>query len=115
MIHNILDMDNIYVYMLFLIGFIFIGQVLNKILFKKVFTNIKNISTKCNNCKNKAWCWSCDECQSKPLSCFVCDENITYRERHNHMSKHYNDPDQYLACKKCNVNKHISHYRFKEV
>ena len=29
------------------------------------------------------------------------------------MSKHYNDPDQYLVCKKCNVNKHIAHYRFK--
>ena len=71
------------------------------------------ISTKCDKCKNKAWCWSCDDCQSKPLSCFVCDEIITYRERHNHMSKHYNDPDQYLVSKKSNVNKHISHYRFK--
>ena len=29
------------------------------------------------------------------------------------MSKHYNDPDQYLTCHKCKVNKHISHYRFK--
>ena len=62
------------------------------------------ISTKCDKCKNKAWCWSCDECQSKPLSCFVCDEIITYRERHNHMSKNYNDPDQYLTCHKCKVN-----------
>ena len=71
------------------------------------------ISTKCDKCKNKAWCWSCDECQRKLLSCFVCDEIITYRERHNHMSKHYNDPDHYLVCKKCKINKHISHYRFK--
>ena len=63
------------------------------------------ISTQCDKCKNKAWCWSCDKCQSKPLSCFVCGEIITYRERHN--------PDQYLTCHECKVNKHISHYRFK--
>ena len=50
------------------------------------------ISTKCDKCKNKAWCWSSDECQSKHLLRFVCDEIITYKERHNHMSKHYNDP-----------------------
>ena len=53
------------------------------------------ISTKCDKCKDKAWCWSCNECQSKPLSCFVCNENITYIERHNHMVIHYNDPNQY--------------------
>ena len=39
------------------------------------------ISTKCDKCKDKAWCWSCNECQSKPLSCFVCNEIITYIER----------------------------------
>ena len=71
------------------------------------------ISTKCDKCKDKAWCWSCNECQSKPLSCFVCNEIITYRERHNHMVIHYNDPNQYLISKKCKVNKHISHYRFQ--
>ena len=54
------------------------------------------ISTRCNNCEDKAWCWSCDECQSKLLSCFVCNEIITYRERHNHVVIHYNDPNQYL-------------------
>ena len=26
---------------------------------------------------------------------------------------HYNDPNQYLKCRNCKVNKHISHYRFK--
>ena len=31
------------------------------------------ISTKCDKCKNKAWVWSCDECQNRPLSGFVCD------------------------------------------
>ena len=29
------------------------------------------------------------------------------------MVKHYNDPNQYLTCNMCKVNKHISHYRFK--
>ena len=29
------------------------------------------ISTKCDKCKNMAWCWSCDECQNKPFQCFV--------------------------------------------
>ena len=43
------------------------------------------ISTKCDNCKNKAWCWSCDDCQSKPFQCFVCNEIITYRKRHDHL------------------------------
>ena len=71
------------------------------ILFIYLFNTIKLISTKRDTCKNKAWCWSCDECQSKPLSCFVCEEIKTYRERRNHMSKHYNDPDQYLTCHKC--------------
>ena len=39
------------------------------------------ISTECDKCKDKAWCWSCNERQSKPLSSFVCKELITYRER----------------------------------
>ena len=26
---------------------------------------------------------------------------------------HYNDPNQYLICRNCKVNKNISHYRFK--
>ena len=29
------------------------------------------------------------------------------------MAIHYNDPTQFLICKKCKVNKHISHYRIK--
>ena len=71
------------------------------------------ISTKCDKCKDKAWCWSCNECQSKSLSCFVCNAIITYRETHNHMVIYCNDPNQYLICKKCKVNKRISHFRFK--
>ena len=39
------------------------------------------ITTRCDKFKDKAVRWSCDECQSKPLSCFVCNEIITYRER----------------------------------
>ena len=58
------------------------------------------ISTKCEKCKDKALCWSCNECQSKPLSCFVCNEIITYRERHNHMVIHFKNHNQYLICKK---------------
>ena len=71
------------------------------------------IVTKCDQCKDKAWSWSCDECQSKQLSSFVCDKIITYRERHSHMSVHFNDPNQYLVCRKCKVTKHISYIRFK--
>ena len=71
------------------------------------------ISTKCDKCKDKACCWSYDMCQSKPFLCFVCNETITYRERSDHMHIHYNDPNQNLICRKCKVNKHISHYRFK--
>ena len=71
------------------------------------------ISTKCDKCKNKAWFWSCDECQSKPFQCFVCNKIITYRDRHNHLQVHFNNPNQYLVCRMCKVNKHISQYRFK--
>ena len=52
--------------------------------------------------------------QSKPFLCFVCNETITYRERRDQMDIHYSDPNQYLKCRKCKVNKHISHYRFKQ-
>ena len=71
------------------------------------------ISTKCDKSKDEPLCWICNECQSKPLSCFVRNETITYRERHNHMVIHCNDPNQYLICKKCKVNNYISHCRFK--
>ena len=29
------------------------------------------MSTKCNKCEDKAWCWSCDECQSKLYVSYV--------------------------------------------
>ena len=44
---------------------------------------------------------------------FICKETISYRDSHSHMSKHYNDPNQYLTCRICKINKHISYYRFK--
>ena len=78
-----------------------------EIILLYLFNIIKMISTKCDKCKDKAWCWSCDECQSKQLSCFGCDKIITYRERHSHMCAHFNYPNQYLVCRKCNINKHI--------
>ena len=71
------------------------------------------ISNKCDKSKNKAWCWSCDMCLSRPILCFLYNETITYRERQDHMHVRYNDPNQCLVCRKCKVNKHISHYRFK--
>ena len=71
------------------------------------------ISTKCDKRKNKAWCWSCDECQSKPFQCFVYNKIITYRDRHKDLQVHFKNPNQYLVCRRCRVNKHISQYRFK--
>ena len=38
---------------------------------------------------------------------------ITYRDRHNHLQVHFNNPNQYLVSRMCKVNKHISQYRFK--
>ena len=70
------------------------------------------ISTKCDKCKYKAWCWSCDECQSKQLVCFVCDKIITNRERRSHRSAHFNDPYRNLVCRKCKVIKQISYFKF---
>ena len=71
------------------------------------------IGTKCDKCKDKAWCWSCDEFQNKKLSYFVFDMIITYRERQAHMSAHFKYLDQYLVCRRCKVTKHISYFRFK--
>ena len=48
-------------------------------------------STKCDKCKNKAWFWSCDECQSKPYICFICTETVTIKEKHNLMHIHFID------------------------
>ena len=53
-------------------------------------------------------------CQSKPFLCFLYNETITYRERHDNMDIHYNDPNQYLVCRKCKVSKYISQFRFKD-
>ena len=71
------------------------------------------ISTKPDKGKDKAWCWSCDGCQSKPLQCFVCNEIITYRERHDHLQVYFNNPNQYLIRRMCKKHKHNSQYRFK--
>ena len=50
---------------------------------------------------------------AKPYLCFICNETIPYKDSHSHMSKHYNDPNQYLTCRMCKTNKHISYCRFK--
>ena len=73
------------------------------------------ISIKCDKYKNKACCWRCDECQNNPFLCFVCKDIITFRERHDHMHIHFNDPNQYLLCRMCKVNKHITHFRFQHL
>ena len=69
--------------------------------------------TKFNKCEDKAWCWSCDEYQSKPYLCFICNETIPYRDSHSHMSNHNNDSNQYLKSRMCKINKHISYKIFK--
>ena len=71
------------------------------------------MSTNFNKCEDKAWCWSCDECQSKPYLCFICNEAIPHRDSHSHISKHYNDPNQYLTWRMCKISKHISYYRYR--
>ena len=65
---------------------------------------------KCDEYKNKSWShW----CQGKPCQCFVC-RVVTYRDKHDHLLEHYNNPNQYLTCRKCKLYKHISKYRFKQ-
>ena len=71
-------------------------------------------SKKCDECKNKSWAQSCNWCQGKPYQCFVFNRVITYRDKHNHLLEHFNNPDQYLLCRKCKEYKHISQYRFKQ-
>ena len=77
------------------------------------FQYSKMFSTKSDKCKDKACCWSCDECQNNLFLCFVCRDITTFRERHDHMHIHFTDPNQYLVCRMCNVNKHKTHLRFK--
>ena len=38
---------------------------------------------------------------------------LKHIERQDHMDVLYNDPNQYLVCRNCKVNKDISNYRFK--
>ena len=71
------------------------------------------VSTKCYSCKNLPWIQCCDCCLGKSLLCFIFKKTIAYREKHDYMRYHYSDPYQYLICKKCNINKHISKFRFK--
>ena len=53
-------------------------------------------SIKCDECKNKSWAQSCNWCQGKPYQGFVCNRVITYRDKHNHLLEHFNNPEQYL-------------------
>ena len=93
----------------------------HSVLYEKFWNNIiyitfqypKKISTKRDKSKGIVWCWSCDECQNNPFLCLVCNNIITFRERHDHMHIHFNDPNQYLVCRMCKLNKHITHFRFK--
>ena len=71
-------------------------------------------SVKSDECKNKSWDQSCNWCQGKPYQCFVCDRDITYRDKHDHSLVHFNNPDQYLTYRKCKVYKHTSQYIFKQ-
>ena len=50
-------------------------------------------SIKCDECKNKSWAQSCNWCQGKPYQCFV-NRIITYRDKHDHLLDHFNNPDQ---------------------
>ena len=51
----------------------------------------------------------------KPYQCFVCDRVKTYRDKHDHLLEHFNNPDQNLTCRKCKVYKHIPQFRFKQL
>ena len=72
-------------------------------------------SIKCDERKNKSWAQSRNWCQGKqgkPYQCFICNRVIKYKDKHNHLLEHYNNPNQYLTCRKCKLYKHISKYRF---
>ena len=69
-------------------------------------------SIKCDQGKNKSWAQSCNWCQGKPYQYFICNRVITYRDKLDHLLEHFNNPDQYLACRKCKVLTH--QLRFKQ-
>ena len=69
-------------------------------------------SIKCDESKNKSGAQKRNWCQGKPYQSFLCNRVITYRDKHDNFLEHFNNPDQYLTCRKCKVYKYISQYRF---
>ena len=68
---------------------------------------------KCNNCEPKPFKKCCDKCRDQPYKCFVCDIIIKERDRTNHLSKYYTNPDLYKTCCSCKIYKQISYFRYK--
>ena len=70
-------------------------------------------SVKCVRCKDKSWKGCGDKCLDSFFECYICKGYIQKRHYINHMNIQYNDPNLYITCFMCNVNQHISGFRFK--
>ena len=70
-------------------------------------------SVKCDSCKDKSCRKCCDNCLDNSFKCYICKDYFKNRDYINHMNIHYNDPNLYITCIRCNVNQHISAFSFK--
>ena len=70
-------------------------------------------SVKCVGCKDKSWRRCCDNCLNSLFECCICKDYIKNRHYINHMNTHFNYPNLYITCIMCNVNQHITGFRFK--
>ena len=55
----------------------------------------------------------CDKCFDSFFKCYICSKgHLKNRDYIIHMKINYNDPNLYITCIICNVNQHISGFRF---
>ena len=71
-----------------------------------------SISVKCDSFKNNSWRKCCDNCLGSLFKCYIGKGYFKSRDYINHMNMHYNDTILYITCIMCNVNQHISGFRF---
>ena len=67
-----------------------------------------------NNSKDKPWRQCFDKCSDINYNSYVCDQSVKAKEYVNKLTKHHNDPNQYLTFAICKVNKPQSGFRFQQ-
>ena len=69
-------------------------------------------SVKCDSSKDNSWRRCYGKFLYSLIDCYICNSYFKNRHYINDMNIHYNDPNLYITCIMCNVNQHISGFRF---